>query len=71
MKAFKFRLLLNCEQGKHVAKTPNTVVLGQLAAFGYVGLRDGNWAMMGVSVLLAVLLELLALRLLMNVGDST
>ncbi|MCB1918145.1 MAG: hypothetical protein KDG52_20835 [Rhodocyclaceae bacterium] len=70
MRFFTFRFLTNNEQRKHVAKTLNTVALGQLAAFGYAGLSNGNWSMMGVSVALAVLLELLALRLLRNLGDS-
>ena len=70
MKSFNFRFLANNEQRKHVAKTLNTVALGQLAAFGYVGLSNGSWSMMGVSVALAGLLELIALRVLRNLGDS-
>ena len=70
MQRFAFRFSLNSEQRKHAAKSLDTLSLGRLAAFGYVGLSSGNGLMMGVSVLLAVLLEVAALSQLRNVGDS-
>ena len=71
MKRFTFRFSLNSEQRKHAARSLNTLSLGQLAAFGYVGLSAGNWLMMGMSVVLAVVLEVAALSQLRNVGESS
>ena len=60
---------LNTEQKKHVAKTLNTIGLGQLAAFGYASLSNGSWWVMLVSGIILFVFERLALAVLADLKE--
>lgn len=71
MASFFRKLILSSEQKKHLAKTVNTIGLGQLAAFGYTALQSGSgWLVLVASLCVLVVLELVALRILKNVDDK-
>ncbi len=60
----RFSNALNTEQKKHVAKTLNTIGLGQLAVFGYTSLSSGPWWVVLASAIITLILERLALMVL-------
>lgn len=65
------KFILSNEQKKHLAKTINTIGLGQLAAFGYTALQvGGSWFVLVASLGVLMVFELVALRILRNVDDK-
>ncbi|WP_230971742.1 hypothetical protein [Nitrogeniibacter aestuarii] len=63
---------LNKEQRKHLASAVNTVALGQLATFCYAALKEnGGFAVIVASMVIFVILEVVALRVLSGVEDQT
>ena len=61
---------LNEAQARYLASSWRALGLGQLAAFGFVGVRGADWLTVAVSVGFLVLFELAALRLLRDVEDG-
>lgn len=66
----RFLGALNTEQKKHVAKTLNTIGLGQLAAYGYVSLSNGPWWVILVSGIILFVFERAALAVLASVDKE-
>lgn len=58
---------LNQEQSKHLATSLRAYGIGQLAAFGYVGIQVSDWYSVIISAIISLSLELGALFFLNGV----
>lgn len=61
---------LNNEQSKHLSGSLRAYGLGQMAAFGFVGIQINHWPTMVISTLIMLFFEFVAILILKDTARN-